>query len=245
MIGALCCLYRVTKEVKYLDAAKCAQKFIEDNLSFQSGLYVSYRDGNKGQKGFLDDYANEIFALLCLYDATLESEYAQQAEKLCQKVISDFWDQEHGGFYLYGEEHESLILRPKETYDGAIPSGNSMMAYNLARLCLMAEDDQIELIQIKDKQLKFLSAEAKGDPSNYTMFLIALSQELDPPEKIVVVPETNAQEQLKRELPLKVSMDCIVRILPGEINGFRLKNEKTTYYVCKGHQCLAGSNSYE
>lgn len=245
MIGALCCLYRVTKEVKYLDAAKCAQKFIEDNLSFQSGLYVSYRDGNKGQKGFLDDYANEIFALLCLYDATLESEYAQQAEKLCQKVISDFWDQEHGGFYLYGQEHESLILRPKETYDGAIPSGNSMMAYNLVRLCLMAEDDQIELIQIKDKQLKFLSAEAKGEPSNYTMFLIALSQELDHLEKIVVVPETNAQEQLKRELPLKVSMDCIVRILPGKINGFRLKNEKTTYYVCKGHQCLAGSNSYE
>ena len=89
---------------------------------------MSYRKGNRSEKGFLDDYANEIFALLALYEATLDSAYLERAKQVCYKAVSDFWDKEQGGFFLYGAENEQLILRPKETYDGAVFSGNSAMA---------------------------------------------------------------------------------------------------------------------
>ena len=272
MIGALCWLYRVSKKQKYLDAAKSAQRFIEENLMEENlieekqldsdsldqetsdqnqkkqtnlNLYVSYRKGTRGNRGFLDDYANEIFAMLCLYDATLDPVYAQKAEVMVQKVNAEFLDSDMGAYYLYGQEHETLILRPKETYDGAIPSGNSMMAYDLVRLCLMAEDSEIELTKVRDRQLVYMAAQAESDPSSYAMYLYALLLQEDAPEKVVVVPEPGSQEQLSIELPLKVALDSVVRILPGETDGFRLKENKTTYYVCKGHQCLAGSNTLE
>lgn len=251
MIGALCSLYRVSKDKNYLHAAQQAQKFIEDRLTQQGTLYVSYREGRCGEKGFLDDYACEIYALLSLYDATLDTSYAKAADKMCQKVINDFWDHQHGGFYLYGAEHEALILRPKETYDGAIPSGNSMMAYNLMRLCLL-EEDKTNLIEIRDQQFAFMAEESIIDPSSYAMFMYAVSQEEYPPEKIIVVPEPDTRtgietksdvtQQLMMEVPFKVPLHAVVRILPGEEQGYRLLNQKTTYYVCKGHQCMPGSN---
>ena len=137
MIAAMCHLYRVTGKDDYLNAAIKAQKFIQSKLCEGNALYVSYRKDQRSGKGFLDDYANEVFALLALYEATLDNIYLDKAREFCDKCISDFYDEEQGGFFLYGRENEQLILRPKETYDGAVPSGNSMMAYNLVRLFLL------------------------------------------------------------------------------------------------------------
>ena len=130
MIAAMCQLYRVSGSRQYLDAAKKADSFLRTNLCDGNTLFVSFRAGKRGQKGFLDDYAGYLFAQLALYGATLEEEYLDRAEHLCGKILADFQDSNAGGFYLYGAESERLILRPKETYDGAIPSGNSLMAWN-------------------------------------------------------------------------------------------------------------------
>lgn len=138
MIAAMCELYLVSQKDHYLQAAIQADLFIQTKLLEEDTLYVSYREGKRGVAGFLDDYACYIFAQLALYRATLEQAYLTQADKLCQKVIRDFSDPV-GGFYLYSDTSEELILRPKETYDGAIPSGNSMMAYNLVRLSELFE----------------------------------------------------------------------------------------------------------
>lgn len=243
MIGAFCILYRVSKDNRYLIAAEKAQQFIEEKLCEEETLYVSYRKGRGRVKGFLEDYANYIFALLGLYDATLDAVYSKRAKTLCQKVIAQFWDEKNGGFFLYSKDHEALILRPKETYDGAMPSGNSMMAYNLVRLCALLGDTQRSLEQIKERHLAFMAAESKHGAANHTMFLLALDAEENPPEKIVVVPKEGEKEKLQKELPHTCSLESVIQILPKEEKGYPMLNGETTYYICKGNQCLPGSNT--
>ena len=129
MIAALCRLYRCSRDHRYLEAAKKAQGFIENSLFSQDTLYVSFRDGKLGEHGFLDDYASYIFALLSLYDATLEETFLCRAMQLTRETVTQYYDSEHGGFYLSGRDNETLLFRPKECYDGALPSGNSLIAY--------------------------------------------------------------------------------------------------------------------
>ncbi len=237
MIAAMCNLYRISRNTEYLDAAKKAQRFIEEKLSQKDTLFVSYRTGKRGEKGFLDDYADYIFALMALYDATLDAAYLEKAQRLCRKAISDFYDAEQGGFYLCGKDNESLIMRPKETYDGAIPSGNSVMAYNLVRLFYLTSDEDIE--KIMNRQLRFLSAEAARYPAGYAMFLIALSDYFEPPQKITAVLKN--QSDLK-ELPFTISPESIVSIVSEPTEEFPLKDNKTTFYVCQNHSCLPPVN---
>jgi len=232
MVAAMCQLYRVTEHKKYLEAAIKAQKFIEMNLCEEGTLHVSYRGEKRSGKGFLEDYAYEIFALLMLYKATLDEDYLEQAKRFCEKAVGEFWDEKQGGFFLYGDENEQLILRPKETYDGAIFSGNSAMAYNLVQLHYLTEEEQYD--QLAKQQLAFMSGEAGHYPAGYAMFLIALSDYYDAPEKITVVVRDGVD---LTGLVYKVSLDAVVKVLDKETKEYPLKDERTTYYVCKGRSC--------
>lgn len=236
MTAALCRLYQAGGERKYLEAAKRADRFLREHLWDGGVLYVSFRAGRRGAKGFLDDYAACLFAQLALYGATLEQAYLTRAEELCRDTLSRFQDAENGGFYLYGEDHEALILRPKETYDGAMPSGNSLMAWNLARLSQLVSEERYG--PPAERQLDFLAADARQYPAGYAMFLLALLDDRDPPPKVTVVRSGEAEaERLPLELPTEAA---VVLREPGA--GYPLKNGKTTFYVCRGHSCLSPAN---
>ena len=155
MIAALCRLYRCSRDHRYLEAAKKAQGFIENSLFSQDTLYVSFRDGKLGEHGFLDDYASYIFALLSLYDATLEETFLCRAMQLTRETVTQYYDSEHGGFYLSGRDNETLLFRPKECYDGALPSGNSLITYVLVRLNALLPDYSTE--NILNKQLAYMA----------------------------------------------------------------------------------------
>ncbi|MDO4167954.1 MAG: AGE family epimerase/isomerase, partial [Eubacteriales bacterium] len=240
MIAAMCHLYRITANKTYLLAAVGAQQFLENKLCNQGTLYVSYRDKQRGEKGFLNEYANEIFALLALYEATLNSSYLKKAEAFCNKVISDFYDEEQGGFFLYGKENEPLIFRPKETYDGAIFSGNSAMAYNLVQLQLLTGEKNFG--NLAEQQLKFMGTEAAHYPAGYAMFLIALSDYIDPPEKITIVVKDKKD---LAELPCKIPLHSVISVLENPTREYPLKNDRTTFYVCRGHACQPPVNDLE
>ena len=237
MIAAMCQLYRVTEHENYLEAAMKAQEFIEQKLCEDDVLHVSYREGKCSGKGFLDDYAYEIFALLVLYEATLNKAYLERAKCFCEKAVKDFFDKEQGGFFLYGDDNEQLILRPKETYDGAIFSGNSAMAYNLVRLYWLT--GEIGYSELAESQLAFISKSAKQYPAGYSMFLIALSDYYDAPEKITIVMKD--REDLEG-VPCKVSLDAVISVLEEPTEEYPLKNDKTTYYICKGRSCQPAVN---
>lgn len=240
MIAALCSLYRVSGDKAYLEAAVKAWEFIENRLCEEDVLYVSYRKKKRGGRGFLDDYAFTIFALLALYEAALEAKYLNQAEKFCHRVISDFYDRGKGGFFLYGKGNEPLVLRPKETYDGAVFSGNSAMAYNLVHLSLLGFGKDLE--ELTKEQLQFMSGEAEKYPAGYCMFLMALLDYRNPPDKITIVVKDKGELS---DLSCRIPLDTIVSIPEKPTEEYPLKNDKTTYYVCAGQTCKPPVNELE
>lgn len=236
MIGAMCELYLTSKKEVYLNAALKADEYIKSHLCKDNTLFVSFKDGKLGVNGFLDDYASFVFAQLCLYRATLEADYLKWANKMCDKVVSDFSDKT-GGYYLYGNQSEVLILRPKETYDGAIPSGNSLMAYNFVKLYFLTLEDKYK--SLVEKQLDFISSEANAYPINHAMFLLALLEYKEPSIKVTIVAEDRAD---KKRISLALPSAAVINFLNKPTKEYPLKNEKTTYYTCKGKACMPPTN---
>ena len=232
-IAALCRLYRCCGEESYLEAAQTADRFLQTYLSENGQLYASFRSGRRGQPAFLDDYAGYLFALLALHGSTLEEEYLERAKQVCQQILSDFPDRNNGGFYFSGTQGEALILRPKETYDGATPSGNGLMAWNLVRLAQLTSDPLYE--QQAQRQLDFLAGQAAHAPVGHTMFLLALLDHTDPPPKVTIVLDEHSDG---KELPLRLPLDAISILLRRPTPDYPLLEGKTTFYICQGHSCL-------
>ncbi len=236
MVAAMCELYLVSKKEIYLTAAQKTDEFIQKYLCENDTLFVSFRESKRGVKGFLDDYASYIFAQFYLYRATLDSKYLDCAKRICDKVASDFSDKT-GGYYLYGNQSEELILRPKETYDGAVPSGNSLMAYNFVKLYHLTSDDKYK--DLAENQLNFISAEASSYPTNHAMFLLALLEYNEPPMKVTIVADDKTDT---KSLPLALPANAMIILLTKPAAEYSLKNGKTTYYVCKGKVCMPPTN---
>ncbi|MGN0323661.1 MAG: thioredoxin domain-containing protein [Oliverpabstia sp.] len=236
MICAMAVLYRVTGNRKYLSAAKKNQRFIEEHLVSGDCLYVSCRGDKCSVKGFLDDYAYYAAALLCLYEANAGAEYLERAKQIMESAERQFADPHGGGYFLYGTQNSGLITKPKETYDGALPSGNSVMAYCLVRISQITGEKVYA--ERMERQLGFLSREAEGYPAGQCLFLIALLMYLHPPKKITAVIAEEEPENILSALPLYAD----VRILPESTEEYRLLNDRTTYYVCENHTCLPPSN---
>jgi len=237
MIFALCRLYLASGKDEYLVLAKRADSFISKHLTDENTLYVSYRLGQRGVKGFIDDYAAYIFAQLALYRASLDTAYLDRAKEMCFEANKRFRDDKNGGYFLYGESNEPMILRPKETYDGAIPSGNSLMAWNLVQLSLLSEDESYE--KDADTQLRFLKSKAARYPTGHAMFLLSLLDSEHPKAKVTVVP---APDEDISKLSPKLPADAHIILLKEPSKDYPLKNGKTTFYICKGHSCLPPTN---
>jgi len=240
MITAFSVIYQVTGKQGYLDTAKKAAEYIKTNLSEGDILYVGSRNGKRIHKGFLDDYAYYILAMLRLYDASLESEYLKDAQFFCSKAIDAFEDKDNGGFSLSGNESEKLIFSPKETYDGALPSSNSVMTYNLLRLSQLCPSAAMK--KEAEKQLAFMTSMASEHPAGHGFFLVAYLYEKYPPEHIVcVLKDAVDLERLKRESDFH--RDII--ILEEPTDEYPLLNDRTTYYICRKNTCLPPVNEYQ
>ncbi len=119
----------------FIERAETAVDFLNNSLRAKDGrLLHRYRLGEAAIPAFLDDHVFLTWALLELYDATLEVRYLERAIDLQDETISRFWDPKGGGFFFTAPDNEALLVRSKEVYDGAIPSGNSVAMNNLVRL---------------------------------------------------------------------------------------------------------------
>ena len=240
MICAMSMLYRITGKQCYLAAARHAREYIEKNLADGNILYVSCREKVRSVKGFLDEYAYYTAALLSLYEVTSKNRYLERAQQICNEAERQFADKNGNGYFLCGRENGSLIAKPKETYDGALPSGNSVMAYCLVRLSQITERDHYK--QMAERQLAFLSGEAEHYPSGYSLFLTALLLYLHPASKITaVLAEGDNREKIICRFPLYSE----IKILDKETDEYKLLNGKTTYYVCENYTCRPPVNSLE
>lgn len=233
-IGALAMLHRLSGEERYLQAATAAQTFLETHLQADGQQYTSFCGGRHSAQGFLDDYAYETAALLELYSATLERDYLDRAERVCAEAVRRFSDGKNGGFCL--SETAELFLNPKETYDGAVPSGNSMMAYNFVRLYRLTQREEYRALA--EKQLAFLSGPARENPMGHGMFLLAKLLHDAPPKHFTFVWEDPADlERARERMPFWAD---ILAVRPSR--EYSLKNGRATVYACGPDGCRPPTN---
>lgn len=238
MMIAMSVLYRITGNQRYLDTARETDRFIQNHLADGDLLYVSCRDGVRSVRGFLDEYAFDTAALLSLYEVTGKQNYLERAGRMAQAAMEQFEDSVSGGYFLYGTKNGTLITRPKETHDGALPSGNGMMAYCLVRLWQLGNGGE-KYKKAAERQLGYLAAETAEYSTGHSMYLIGLLFYRNPPRKITVVLSSRDHAgDIMKKLPLYAD----IRILPEDNSEYSLINERTTYYVCQDHMCLPPVN---
>jgi uncharacterized protein YyaL (SSP411 family) len=193
MIAALAKGARVLDEPKYLDAAERAATFILDNLRTPDGrLLHRYRDGQAAIPANADDYSFLIYSLIELYETTFDVSYLKTALELNEDLIKHFWDDDSGGFYFTADDAEDLIVRQKEIYDGAIPSGNSVSMLNLLRLGHITGSYELEKKAARIGQA--FSETVKQVPSGYTQLMLAVSFAVGPTREVVIVGEPGADD---------------------------------------------------
>jgi hypothetical protein len=252
MISALSKAAQAFQDPAYARAARRAADFILGKMRTASGgLYRRYRQGEVAIPGFLEDYAFLVWGLIDLYEATFEISYLEEAVRLHRKTVELFWDEKEGGFYFTGAENETLISRPKEIYDGAIPSGNSVAALNLLRLGRMTGNDDWE--EKAGRMVRVFSKSVGEAPMAYTQFLVFLDFLLGPSQEIVIAGDPREEESRaavaliqqrfhpNRVLLFRSEEDAGKRLaaLSGFSAGMRPIDGKTTVYLCEGHACRA------
>ncbi len=241
---------RILVEQSYITAAEKAAKFIFSNLIGKDGrLLARYRDNEAAIPGYADDYAFLIWGLIELYETTYDPEYLQRAIELNNDLIKLFWDIEHGGLFMYGSDSEKLIARPKEIYDGAMPSGNSVACLNFLRLARLTGNHELEA---RAHQLfKLFGKSAQHIPTSHSFFLTAYMFAHSVSKEIVLVAEkenegANSMMQIISEKfsPFTVSIfysedhKDLKDIVPF-IDGYKTVADKPTVYVCQDFSCQA------
>ncbi|MBF0337411.1 MAG: thioredoxin domain-containing protein [Nitrospirae bacterium] len=170
MIGALAVAARVVNEPLYLEAAKTAADFVLTAMSAPDGrLRHCYKDGNSSIDATLDDYAFLVYGLTELYESSLNADYLHEAGRLNKVMIEDFHDTSGGGFYMTPSGSTELPVRPKDVYDGAYPSGNSIALVNLVRLSRLTADNEPR--SKAHRLISAFAAKVQQAPLAYTMFL--------------------------------------------------------------------------
>ncbi|MFT3950949.1 MAG: thioredoxin domain-containing protein [Oscillospiraceae bacterium] len=256
MIAALSSAYRIFRNPIYLHAAEKAQVFIENKLTDQDGrLWVRWRDGEAVGEGKLDDYAFYAWGMIALYDATLKVEYLVKANNVCALICRHFLDENTGGFYLYADDGEPLISRPKELFDSAMPSGNSVTAYVLQRLASLTAEQKWK--QILDKQLRFLVAHSKTYPTGFSFAMLSVMREIYSQENLICVssePDINSKildylsEKSKTEMDVMLitpdNAEKLLQIAPFTA-AYPVPEHGTMYYYCHDGICKAPVHDLE
>jgi uncharacterized protein YyaL (SSP411 family) len=252
MIVALAKANQVIGNTKYLHAATKTADFILKEMKTPEGrLYHRYAKGEKAVDGFLDDYTYLVYGLIELYETSFEEKYLQSSIELTKTMIEQFWDKEKGGFFFTTESADDSVPRLKQTYDGAMPSGNSIALYNLLRLARISGEASFEVYA--NKLLKVFSDEVNGQPVGHTFMLAGLEFALGPSFNIVLVGDPSEKntivllEAIRKEyLPnLAITLwtpDKNITI-PGVV--YEKINNQPTVYVCRNQTCMPPTNKID
>ncbi len=184
MIAALAKGFWVLGERRYLCAAERCRRFLMEELCDEAcRLQVRWREGEAAHAGQLADYAFFAWGLLELYAVSGDASCVRDAARFAGVMADLFWDEENGGFFLYASDAEQLIARPKEVFDGAVPSGNSVAGLVLVRLARLTGEERWR--SLADRQCSFLAGGARRSPTGSSAALLALAEVLYPGGEVV------------------------------------------------------------
>jgi len=259
IIAALSRGYQILGNKKYLESAKKAADFILNEMCNEKRIMHRYKDGESAISGNLDDYAFLIWGLLELYQANFKIKYLEAAFDLNETLIKHFLDKESGGFYFTADDAEEIILRKKESYDSALPSGNSVQMLNLLKMGKISEDETFTEIALGIEL--YFSQKIKRSPLAHTNMINAIDFRLGPSYDIIISCIDQKDASLARANLRKVlSTNYIPNIIylditppegsEGKESGLRLPfsiseslNAKKpieklcTYYICSDKDC--------
>jgi uncharacterized protein YyaL (SSP411 family) len=196
MIAALARAGSVLHDPSYVEAARRAAQFLDATMWTDGGLLHRFRGGDAGIAGNVDDYAFLAWGRIELYQATLLPEHLRRAVELTETMLDRFWDGERGGLFFSPADRSDLIVRQREIYDGAIPSGNSVAMYNLLRLSRLTGVSRYD--QNASELANAFSREVAGHPSAHGLLLCALDFAIGPSQEVVIAGD--ADDDVTRQM---------------------------------------------
>jgi uncharacterized protein YyaL (SSP411 family) len=249
MIAALAHGARVLGRPDYAAAAGEAARFILATLRGSDGrLFHRFRDGERAVPGQATDYAFLVYGLLHLYQSRFDVAWAEEAAALQEIMRKELWDEARGGFYLVGPENRELPVRPKDLYDGAIPSANSVALMNLLWLSRLTGEPR--WADDAQRLVRAFAGSVGQRPSAFTFFLCGLDFALRPGKDIVIAGEAGSPDaqRLLAALNRSFAPNRVAQLkspenasrlarFAGYTDGLQFVQGRTSAHLCVGSAC--------
>lgn len=224
----------------YLNIARQNADFILENLRKGEYLLRTYKDEQAKLNAYLEDYANFADGLTELFQVSGETKYLSEAKRLADLMITEFWDEDAGGFFFTANNHEKLLVRSKDFYDNATPAGNSAAADVLLKLAKLTGDERYERFAVT--VLRLVAPQIRRYPNAFGRILSAMEFYQNPTKEIVIIGEKDnalEREVWKDYLPNKI---VVLSDETGNLDIPLLENrgkidELPTAYVCENFVC--------
>jgi uncharacterized protein YyaL (SSP411 family) len=251
MLGAIARAGIVLNDESYLAVAEKNVAFLKSKLwdGNTKTLYHRWRDGQRDNTQLLESYAFLLDGVIDLYEATLKPEHLEFAIALAESMLARFYDEKVGGFWQSTGEAKDLILRVKDDYDGAEPSGNSVAAMSLLRLAAITERKEFK--DAAEKTIRLLADRLQQLPQAVPFMLSAFDFSSEEPRRAVIAgkPETVEGKSLIRAAHAIYQPRKVVLGTSGPVEKFaqtlKPKDGKATAYVCTGMACQPPTHSDE
>ncbi|MDX1379322.1 MAG: hypothetical protein R3307_10770, partial [Anaerolineales bacterium] len=229
---------------KHYKLATRNAEFLLKSLRPEGNLKHSWRDGKTTEEVFLDDYAALILGLLELYQTDFNNEWFAASKDLADEMIELFEDS-NGGFFDTPQNGESLLLRPKDVQDNAVPSGNALACESLLKLAEFTGEGKYR--DIAEKSLSLVANMAVQYPTAFGRWLSAADMALGNVKQVAVVHESDGEHALEliKKVRSQYRPNAIVAVsaipppedAPALLRDRPVRQGKPTAYVCEGFVC--------
>jgi len=243
MLGSLARASVILDDPNYRAAAEKNFNFLKAKLwdPKTKTLYHRWREGERDSVQLLEAYAFLLGGVIDLYQTTLKPEQLEFAVALAESMLAKFYDANDGGFWQSTTGSGDLILRIKEDYDGAEPSGNSVAVLSLLRLGSITA--RKEFTEAAEKSLRLFSDRLQQVPQATAFMLLALDFSLEEPKRIVIAAPTEAttRSALIHAAHSAYQPNKVVLGTEGPVEPFaatlKEKDQRPTAYLCTGTAC--------
>jgi uncharacterized protein YyaL (SSP411 family) len=255
MISGFADAYCVFGDESYINSAKGSADFILSRLYNHERkiLYHRYREGEARFEGSLEDYAFFVQGLIDLYEACFDEKYLASAVELTELIISYFYDNENGGFFDITGTDKSILLRTKEEYDSAEPTGNTVAVMNLLRLSHFTEN--YSYFDLAERTLNFFSSRISGNPYSMPGMLSSTDLYFSKIKQIIIsgkkesvqtkeLIKTVNEHYLPNSILILAEPDKEYKLMPF-LKSIIMESKISSAYVCENYMCKLPVSSAE
>ena len=243
MITAFAKGYRISGNEKYRNAAVNAAKYFSEQFSKHGFIHRTFKNDVPKLNGYLDDYAYLSNSLIDVFEITSEAYFLEMAQKIANYMIEHFWNEDEKSFFFTADNHESLIVRPKNYYDLSVPSGNSVASNALLKLYHLTHDEK--LLKISEKILESNVTSAAENPFAFGYLLNVMNLYLNSPTEITIVNTENSEivnSLYKKFIPEGIIIpiddnDKMSSLLKYPFFEGKEFSDKTSVMICKNFSC--------